>query len=208
MSVDPDEAGAQAGASASVPHIQVILGSTRNGRLGDRVAAWFMGHASVRRDLTAELVDLRDWPLPFFDEPTPPIRGGYANPAQRAWAAKVEAADGYVFVSPEYNHGYTAVLKNALDHLYAEWTYKPAGFVGYGGLGGGIRAVEQLRQVVVELDDGAGARAGGDPSRAPRLRIRWSRRREPRPVGRLPVERGRAMGDDHTRVAAAMRNRA
>jgi NAD(P)H-dependent FMN reductase len=140
-----------AAGSASAPRIQVILGSTRNGRFGDRVADWFIQHATGRDDLTAELVDLRDWPLPFFDQPTPPMRGDYTDAAQRAWAAKVAEADGFVFVTPEYNHGYPAVLKNALDHLYAEWMHKPAGFVGYGGLGGGIRAVEQLRQVVIEL---------------------------------------------------------
>lgn len=146
--------GAQAPADrppAEVPHLHVVLGSTRNGRFGDRVADWFMERATGREDLTAELVDLRDWPLPFFDQPTPPMAGGYTDEAQRRWAEKVASADGYVFVTPEYNHGYPAVLKNALDHLYAEWNDKPAAFVGYGGPGGGIRAVEQLRQVVVEL---------------------------------------------------------
>jgi len=135
----------------STPHLQVILGSTRTGRFGDRVADWFMQHATDRDDLTAELVDLRDWPLPFYDQQRPPMMGGYTDDLQQRWADKVAAADGYVFVTPEYNHGYPAVLKNALDHLYAEWNDKPAGFVGYGGPSGGIRAVEQLRQVVVEL---------------------------------------------------------
>ena len=135
----------------STPHLQVILGSTRTGRFGDRVADWFMQRTAGRDDLTAELVDLRDWPLPFYDQQRPPMMGGYTDDLQQRWADKVAAADGYVFVTPEYNHGYPAVLKNALDHLYAEWNDKPAAFVGYGGPSGGIRAVEQLRQVVVEL---------------------------------------------------------
>ena len=134
-----------------LPRIQVILGSTRRGRAGDKVARWFMGHAEARGDLHVELVDLRDWPLPFFDQPMPPMRGGYVDPVQQRWAEQVARADGYVLVTPEYNHGYPAVLKNALDHLYAEWSGKPVGFVGYGGPGAGLRAVEQLRQVVVEL---------------------------------------------------------
>jgi NAD(P)H-dependent FMN reductase len=132
-------------------HIQVILGSTRQGRIGDKVANWFMQHAGGRPDISAELVDLADWPLPFFDSPVPPAFGPSSDPRTRAWAEKVEQADGYVLVTPEYNHGYPAVLKNALDHVYGEWNGKPVGFVGYGGPGGGVRAVEQLRQVVVEL---------------------------------------------------------
>ncbi len=136
----------------SAPLVQVILGSTRQGRAGERVARWFLGQAGDRADLELELVDLRDWPLPFFDRPVPPMMGNYEDPAQQAWAAHVARADAYVLVTPEYNHGYPAVLKNALDTLFAEWRGKPVGFVGYGGAGGGIRAVEQLRQVVVELD--------------------------------------------------------
>lgn len=135
----------------TAPLVQVVLGSTRQGRFGDRVARWFLEASRERDDLRLELVDLRDWPLPFFDGAAPPATGRYADPAQRAWAAQVARADAYVLVTPEYNHGYPAVLKNALDTVYAEWGGKPVGFVGYGGPGGGIRAVEQLRQVVVEL---------------------------------------------------------
>jgi len=134
-----------------MPTIHVILGSTRQGRSGEKVARWFMAHAQARTDLDVELVDLRDWPLPFFDQQRPPMMGGYSDPAQQRWAEQVARADGYVLVTPEYNHGYPAVLKNALDHLFAEWNGKPVAFVGYGGPGGGLRAVEQLRQVVVEL---------------------------------------------------------
>jgi len=132
--------------------IQVILGSTRQGRAGEKVAQWFMSHAQDKTDLDVELVDLHDWPLPFFDQQMPPMMGGYRDEAQQRWADQVARADGYVLVTPEYNHGYPAVLKNALDHLFAEWNGKPVGFVGYGGPGGGHRAVEQLRQVVVELE--------------------------------------------------------
>jgi NAD(P)H-dependent FMN reductase len=135
-----------------MPNIQVILGSTRQGRSGDKVASWFMEHARARTALDAELVDLRDWPLPFFDQPLPPAMGSPTDALQQRWARQVARADGFVLVAPEYNHGYPAVLKNALDHLYAEWNGKPVAFVGYGGSGGGLRAVEQLRQVVVELE--------------------------------------------------------
>ena len=133
------------------PNIQIILGSTRQGRAGETVARWFADVAASRVDLNTELVDLRDWPLPFFDEPIPPMRQLGEDDRIQAWAAKVRRADGYVFVTPEYNHGYPAVLKNALDHLFYEWNDKPVGFVGYGGQSGGIRAVQQLRQVVIEL---------------------------------------------------------
>jgi NAD(P)H-dependent FMN reductase len=136
----------------SAPLVHVILGSTRQGRAGERVARWFLDQAEGRDDLRLELVDLRDWSLPFFDSAVPPMMGRYDDPAQQAWAAHVARADAYVLVTPEYNHGYPAVLKNALDTVFAEWRGKPVGFVGYGGPGGGIRAVEQLRQVVVELD--------------------------------------------------------
>jgi NAD(P)H-dependent FMN reductase len=133
-------------------NIQVILGSTRQGRFGDKPAHYVLGELQKRADVRAELVDLRDWPLPFFDHPVSPMRAKITEPAAVAkWTAKVGEADGYVMVTPEYNHGYPAVLKNALDWVYAEWTKKPVGFVGYGSTGG-ARAIEQLRQVVVELD--------------------------------------------------------
>jgi NAD(P)H-dependent FMN reductase len=133
-------------------HVQVVLGSTRQGRFGDKVAHWFMQHATAHPDLSAELVDLADWPLPFFNSPVPPAMLESQDPAVLAWSEQVSAADAYVLVTPEYNHGYPAVLKNALDHLVRPWRDKPVGFVGYGGAGAGIRAVEQLRQVVLELE--------------------------------------------------------
>jgi NAD(P)H-dependent FMN reductase len=131
-------------------HILVILGSTRQGRNGEKVASWFMAQSRSRSDVTFELADLREWALPFFDSPVPPSFGKY-DPAILPWAAKVGQADGYVFITPEYNHGYPAVLKNAIDHLYAEWGRKPAAIVSYGSHSAGYRAAEQLRQVLIEL---------------------------------------------------------
>ncbi len=103
--------------------------------------------------MRAELLDLRDYPLPFFDEPISPARfhGIYPNPIAAAWAKKIDEADGYIIVSPEYNHGYSAVLKNALDWTFHEWNNKPVAFVSYGGVGG-ARGVEQLRLVAIELE--------------------------------------------------------
>lgn len=135
------------------PHIITVVGSTRQGRLGEAIGAWFAAVAAARNDMSHELVDLRDVGLPFFDAPVPPARGlPPTDPAIGAWAETVAGADGYVFVTPEYNHGYPGVLKNAIDHLHREWRRKPVAFVGYGGRDAGVRAVEQLRQVVVELE--------------------------------------------------------
>lgn len=137
-------------ASAQV-YTQGILGSTRQGRFGETVARWFTDLANKREDMTFELLDLRDWPLPFFDHPKAPTSGEIA-PEARTWSEKIKMADGYVLISPEYNRGYPAVLKNALDHLWYEWNDKPVGLVGYGGAVGGGRALQQLRQVAMELE--------------------------------------------------------
>jgi NAD(P)H-dependent FMN reductase len=114
------------------------------------VSDWAYQVAAARNDLSVELVDLKDWNLPMFDLSKPPILGDYEDALQRRWAAKIAEGDGYVFVSPEYNHGYTSALKNALDYLYGEWVRKPAGFIGYGGALG-ARGIEQLRLVLIEL---------------------------------------------------------
>ena len=138
--------------TASVPRIQVILGSTREGRFSDKPGAWLMDRLSARFDLAAELVDLRDHPLPFFDEPRAPAHGLRNYPPEvAAWAHRLEAADGYIIVTAEYNHGYPAVLKNALDQVFPELNRKPVAFVGYGNVGG-ARAIEQLRLVAVEFE--------------------------------------------------------
>jgi NAD(P)H-dependent FMN reductase len=135
----------------ALPLIQIIVASTRDGRRGERVAAWFDGVARAREDMRIELLDLLAWDLPWYRDAVVPPRGQYREEATLRWAAKVAEADGYVLVTPEYNHGYPAALKNALDHLYAEWNHKPVTFVTYGGSAGGVRAAEQLVQVTVEL---------------------------------------------------------
>lgn len=130
--------------------IAVILGSTRPGRNGKAVADWVLQQAQGRPGASYELVDLADYPLPHLDEPLPPSLGQYAGEHTKAWAEKIASYDGFVFVTPEYNHSTSGVLKNALDYLYAEWNNKAAAFVGYGAVGG-ARAVEALRTIVSEL---------------------------------------------------------
>ncbi|WP_354643823.1 NADPH-dependent FMN reductase [Kitasatospora camelliae] len=130
--------------------IGILLGSTRPNRLGEQVAAWVLDIASRRGDAEFELLDLRDHPLPHLDEPLPPSLGRYQQDHTRRWAETIAAFDGFVVVTPEYNHGVPGVLKNALDFLYAEWNNKAVGYVSYGGAGG-VRSVEQLRLVAGEL---------------------------------------------------------
>ncbi|MFJ9917563.1 NADPH-dependent FMN reductase [Actinacidiphila glaucinigra] len=130
--------------------IAIILGSTRPGRNGAAVADWILDIAKQRSDAEFELVDLADHPLPLLDEALPPSLGQYQNDHTKAWASRIAEFDGYVFVTPEYNHSTTGALKNAIDYLYAEWNNKAAGFVGYGA-DGGVRAVEHLRLIASEL---------------------------------------------------------
>ncbi|MFD7153160.1 NADPH-dependent FMN reductase [Kribbella sp. NPDC059898] len=130
--------------------IAVILGSTRPGRNGKAVADWVLTQAQQRSGATYELVDLLDHPLPHLDEAIPPSTGQYAGEHTKAWAATIAAYDGFVFVTPEYNHSTSGVLKNAIDYLYGEWNNKAAGFVSYGSLGG-ARAIEHLRAISAEL---------------------------------------------------------
>src|SRR5579859_2859590 len=131
--------------------IAIILGSTRPGRNGKAVADWVLDKASARTGAKYELVDLADYPLPHLDEAMPPSFGQYAGDHTKAWAATISSYDGFIFVTPEYNHSTSGVLKNAIDFLYAEWNNKAAGFVSYGGGASGARAVEQLRQVMAEV---------------------------------------------------------
>ena len=128
----------------------IILGSTRPGRNGEQVAKWVYDIASRRSDADFELVDLLDYPLPHLDEPLPPSFGNYQNEHTKQWASKIASFDGFVIVTPEYNHGTSGVLKNAIDYLYAEWNNKAVGFVSYGAVGG-ARAAEHLRLVAGEL---------------------------------------------------------
>ena len=130
--------------------IGIIIGSTRPGRNGEAVGRWVHEIASKRADADYELVDLLDYNLPHLDEGMPASMGQYANEHTRQWAEKVAEFDGFIFVTPEYNHGTSGVLKNAIDFIYGEWNNKSAGFVSYGAVGG-TRAVEHLRLVVGEL---------------------------------------------------------
>lgn len=130
--------------------LAVIIGSTRPGRVGESVARWVYDLAARRSDAQFELVDIEKFNLPLLDEPVPPSQGQYSKDHTRAWAAKIRAFDGYVFVTPEYNHGIPGALKNAIDFLYAEWNNKAAGFVSYGSAGG-VRSVEHLRLVMAEV---------------------------------------------------------
>jgi NAD(P)H-dependent FMN reductase len=130
--------------------VAIILGSTRPGRNGEAVSQWIYEIAKKRRDADFELVDIKDFNLPLLDEPIPPSLGQYTKEHTKTWSAKIDSFDAYVFVTAEYNHGIPGALKNAIDFLFKEWNNKVAGFVSYGGAGG-VRAVEQLRLVMAEL---------------------------------------------------------
>lgn len=132
--------------------IAVILGSTRQKRFGEKPARWVFDELKKRKGVEAEFLDLRDYPMPFYDLPASPIRlqGEYGTEPVIRWRKRIGEADGFIIVAPEYNHGYSATLKNALDYVYKEWNNKPVGFVSYGNVGG-ARAVEQLRLVAIEL---------------------------------------------------------
>ena len=129
----------------------IVIGSTRPGRVGLPVAEWFAARAVADGRFDVELADLAELKLPLFDEPGAPFLRQYTKAHALAWSATVEAADAIVIVTAEYNYGYPAALKNALDYLFHEWRRKPLGFVSYGGMAGGTRAVQQLQQVVTAL---------------------------------------------------------
>ena len=130
--------------------IAILAGSTRPGRHSADVAAWVHHAADRRSDATYDVVDLADHPLPHLDELMPPILGAYSEPHTHAWASTIASYDGFVVVTPEYNHSIPGVLKNAIDYLYAEWNHKVAGVVAYGAEGG-ARAAAHVRQVFGEL---------------------------------------------------------
>ncbi|MEU4567917.1 NAD(P)H-dependent oxidoreductase [Micromonospora sp. NPDC023956] len=130
--------------------IGIIIGSTRPGRNGEQVAKWVLDIASRRTDAEFELIDLADHPLPHLDEPIPASLGQYQKQHTKRWAATIASFDGFVIVTPEYNHSTSGVLKNAIDYLFAEWHNKAVGFVSYGSAGG-ARAVEHLRLIAGEL---------------------------------------------------------
>jgi NAD(P)H-dependent FMN reductase len=136
-----------------MPNISVIVGSTRQGRFSEKPAQWIFRHLQKREKIEARLLDLRDFPMPFFDQAAPPAMPGrapYENEVVKRWTAEIAAADGFVFVTPEYNFGPSAVLKNAIDWVYPEWNRKAAAFVSYGSAMG-ARSVQQLREAAIEL---------------------------------------------------------
>jgi NAD(P)H-dependent FMN reductase len=130
--------------------VAIIIGSTRPGRKADAVAKWVYEIAQKRGDAEFELVDIKDFDLPLLDEPMSPMMAQYTHEHTKKWSEKIASFDAYVFVTPEYNHGTSGALKNAIDYLYKEWVNKAAGFVSYGGAAG-VRAVENLRLVMSEL---------------------------------------------------------
>jgi NAD(P)H-dependent FMN reductase len=134
------------------PRLHVVLCSTRPGRVGATVARWFHGLSVEHGKFDpVELVDLAEFGLPVYDEPRHPVLQQYEHEHTRRWSASVAAADAFVFVTPEYNHGPTPALVNALNYVYKEWNYKPAAFVSYGGVSGGIRAVQVTKQTLNAL---------------------------------------------------------
>ncbi|MGJ4727892.1 NADPH-dependent FMN reductase [Luteimonas sp. SDU101] len=134
----------------SVPSIGIIVSTTRRERFGHIPAEWAYQIGRQRNDLSFEMIDLRDHSLPMFDESAPPACQSSSNAEVRRWLERVRLFDGYIFVTAEYNHSIPAVLKNAMDYCYSEFSRKPALFLGYGGLGA-ARAVEQLRLICIEL---------------------------------------------------------
>lgn len=130
--------------------IGIIIGSTRPGRVGEAVGKWVYELSKSRDDAEFELIDIRDYELPLLDEPEPASGQNYTKDHTKKWAAKIAELDGFIFVTPEYNHSTSGALKNALDYLYLEWTNKAAGFVSYGSIGG-ARAVEALRSIMAQF---------------------------------------------------------
>jgi NAD(P)H-dependent FMN reductase len=134
-----------------MPNLTIIIGSTRPGRAGAAIAQWFAARARDHGGFDVTVVDLAEVDLPLLDEPNHPRLRQYTQQHTKDWSAIVDAADAFVFVTPEYNYGYPAALKNAIDYLHHEWLHKPVGFVSYGGVAAGTRAVQQLKQVVTTL---------------------------------------------------------
>ncbi len=130
--------------------IKILTGSNRPGRFNIQPAQWIQEIAKQRKDIELEFIDLQEINLPFLDEPVTPMMHQYSKQHTKDWSAKIDEADGFIFVTPEYNHSFSAVLKNAIDYLLYEWNYKPVGFVSYGSAGGS-RAIEHLTGVAREV---------------------------------------------------------
>jgi NAD(P)H-dependent FMN reductase len=133
------------------PVLQIIIGSTRPGRVGSAVADWIIDRARARADFEVEVTDLAVLNLPIFDEPNHPRLRRYVNQHTKDWSEIVERSDAFIFVIPEYNYGFNAATKNAIDYLNQEWQNKPAGIVSYGGVAAGTRAAQMLKQVMSAL---------------------------------------------------------
>jgi NAD(P)H-dependent FMN reductase len=133
------------------PRLMIIVASTRPGRMGTPVANWFVPLAREYGAFDVDVVDLAELDLPLLNEPNHPRLRDYMHPHTHEWSARVDAADAFVFVTPEYNHGYPAALKNAIDYLHQEWLHKPVAFVSYGGIAAGTRSMQQLTQVVTAV---------------------------------------------------------
>lgn len=132
-------------------NLMIIIGSTRPGRVGLPVGEWFADRAREHGAFDVSVADLAEWNLPFLDEPNHPRLHKYVHEHTERWSEAVDAADAFVFVMPEYNHGISAPLKNAIDYLHVEWNRKPVGFVSYGGVAAGTRAVQMTKQIVLAL---------------------------------------------------------
>ena len=134
-----------------MPNLTIVVGSTRPGRAGAPIAQWFAARAKDHGGFDVTVVDLAELDLPLLDEPNHPRLRTYTKQHTKDWSALVDAADAFVIVTPEYNYGYPAAVKNAIDYLHREWNHKPVGFVSYGGVAAGTRAVQQLKQVLTTL---------------------------------------------------------
>jgi NAD(P)H-dependent FMN reductase len=134
-----------------MPRLSIIIGSTRPGRAGLPIADWFVQRARRHGGFDLDVVDLAELNLPMLDEPNHPRLRQYTHQHTKDWSVRVSGSDAFVIVTPEYNHGYSAPVKNAIDYLHHEWHYKPVGFVSYGGVAAGTRAMQQLKQVVTAL---------------------------------------------------------
>lgn len=131
--------------------LKIIVASTRPGRKGPAIAAWIQEIAKQQPEFTVELLDLAEINLPFMDEPNHPRLQQYEHEHTKKWSRTIDAADAFIIVTPEYNHGFPAPLKNALDYLLKEWAYKPVGLVSYGGIAGGTRSIQLLKPVLTAL---------------------------------------------------------
>jgi len=168
-----------------MPRLLIVIASTRPGRVGLPVARWFTAHAREHGGFEIEVADLAEIGLPFLDEPNHPRLGKYTQAHTHGWSQTVDGADAFVFVTAEYNYGYPATLKNAIDFLHNEWRHKPLGYVSYGGIAAGTRAVQQLKQVTGAL---------GLVSAQVLVNIAW--------VSKLIGEDGELTADDAMRAAA------